>query len=271
MRATVALGRPLDGAMRAMRSLARRGLATAAKPAAGAAAPPPSGAAAGEVTVPLKLFGLPARYASALYVAASKAKELATVEKELLSVVDLAKKEPKFAQFLHDPSASKADKHKGVSSFLESGKFSATTKNFFGACTAMGRPRWTGDSADRSSVRGQTGSFLTGADLFAFLCSAVLAENGRLPDVELISAKFEELMMASRGEVKAVVTSAEVRYNATNPTAQAPRTPPLHHALTHPAPAAERGGAGERESGTGEAAAEGAVAQLEDTGVLPSF
>jgi F0F1-type ATP synthase delta subunit len=39
----------------------------------------------------------------------------------------------------------------------------------------------------------------------------VLAENGRLADVELIASKFEELMMASRGEVKAVVTSAEVR------------------------------------------------------------
>ena len=41
----------------------------------------------------------------------------------------------------------------------------------------------------------------------------MLAENGRLADVELISSKFEELMMASRGEVKAVVTSAEVRAN----------------------------------------------------------
>ena len=41
----------------------------------------------------------------------------------------------------------------------------------------------------------------------------MLAENGRLADVELISSKFEELMMASRGEVKAVVTSAEVRTN----------------------------------------------------------
>ena len=198
-----------------MRSLARRGLATAAKPAAGAAAPPPSGAAAGEVTVPLKLFGLPARYASALYVAASKAKELATVEKELLSVVDLAKKEPKFAQFLHDPSASKADKHKGVSSFLESGKFSATTKNFFGASPGRGRlqPAWFQGSAGPGPARNGGGHRASSSCNSHTPPTAVLAENGRLAEVELIASKFEELMMASRGEVKAVVTSAEVRTN----------------------------------------------------------
>jgi F0F1-type ATP synthase delta subunit len=39
----------------------------------------------------------------------------------------------------------------------------------------------------------------------------VLAENGRLGDTRLIAEKFEELMMASRGEVKATVTSAEAR------------------------------------------------------------
>jgi hypothetical protein len=39
----------------------------------------------------------------------------------------------------------------------------------------------------------------------------VLAENGRLGDTHNIVDKFEELMMASRGEVKAVVTSAEAR------------------------------------------------------------
>ena len=38
-----------------------------------------------------------------------------------------------------------------------------------------------------------------------------MAENGRLGDTRAINASFEELMMASRGEVKCVVTSADVR------------------------------------------------------------
>ena len=41
-----------------------------------------------------------------------------------------------------------------------------------------------------------------------------MAENGRLADTHHIVEKFEELMMAGRGEVKAVVTSAEARANA---------------------------------------------------------
>ncbi len=46
----------------------------------------------------------------------------------------------------------------------------------------------------------------------------MLAENGRLGDTHNIADKFEELMMASRGEVKAVVTSAEARARALNPS-----------------------------------------------------
>lgn len=49
-----------------------RGLATAAKPPAAPPAPPVDMMA----QLPLKLFGLPGRYASALYVAASKASAL---------------------------------------------------------------------------------------------------------------------------------------------------------------------------------------------------
>lgn len=139
-----------------LRLLARRGLATAAKPAAAAAAPPASGQ---EVVVPLKLFGLPARYASALYVAAAKAKELPSVEKELLSVVEMAKKEPKFGMFLRDPSASTGDKLKGLSSFLESAKYSTTTKNFFGAfpCVLATASRAAGCCSAYPVCRRETG------------------------------------------------------------------------------------------------------------------
>ena len=40
-----------------------------------------------------------------------------------------------------------------------------------------------------------------------FLC--VTAENGRMKHLKRISSSFDELMMASRNEVKATVTSAE--------------------------------------------------------------
>jgi hypothetical protein len=107
---------------------AARGFADAKPPAAKAAA------AVEDVVVPLKLFGLPARYASALYVAATKAAALPTVEKELNTVVELAAANANFGAFLADPSLTKADKLKGINTILENGKFSATTKQFFCAC-----------------------------------------------------------------------------------------------------------------------------------------
>lgn len=44
--------------------------------------------ALGQTQLPLKLYGVPGRYASALFVAASKAKKLDLVEKELKTVRD---------------------------------------------------------------------------------------------------------------------------------------------------------------------------------------
>jgi len=46
------------------------------------------------------------------------------------------------------------------------------------------------------------------ADLHMF--AAVLAENGRLNEFENISAKFEELQRAAKGELHAEVTVADV-------------------------------------------------------------
>lgn len=112
---------------------AARCLATETKAAAAAAVAEP--------TLPLKLHGLPGRYASALYVAAAKAKALPEVEKELAAVIDMAAGNDKFADFLADPSASKSVKTKGIGSIMEAGKFSATTKQFFGAAAALLRTR----------------------------------------------------------------------------------------------------------------------------------
>lgn len=130
-------------------------MATAAKPPAAPPAPPVDMMA----QLPLKLFGLPGRYASALYVAASKASALKEacsslraaraaashrcqpqVEKELAVVTELAAKSDKFGAFLSDPSGSKVDKLKGLAEIFDAGKFSATTKQFFGARPAEALP-----------------------------------------------------------------------------------------------------------------------------------
>ena len=97
-------------------------------------------AAAAEPALPLKLFGLPARYASALYLAAAKAKALPEVEKDLKTVVELAGSNATFGQFLLDPSQTKTAKLKGIGAIMEAGKFGATTKQFFGAPAADARP-----------------------------------------------------------------------------------------------------------------------------------
>ena len=116
-----------------------RGFADAKAPKAAAAAAtaapatPKAAAAAAEVQLPLKQHGLPARYAGALFVAGTKAKALPVVEKELATVVQLTQSNANFGSFLADPSLTKQEKLKGVNVVMEEGKFSATTKQFFGA------------------------------------------------------------------------------------------------------------------------------------------
>ena len=116
-----------------------RGFADAKAPKAAAAAAtaapatPKAAAAAAEVQLPLKQHGLPARYAGALFVAGTKAKALTAVEKELSTVVQLTHSNANFGAFLADPSLTKQEKLKGVNMVMEEGKFSATTKQFFGA------------------------------------------------------------------------------------------------------------------------------------------
>jgi F-type H+-transporting ATPase subunit O len=186
----------------AFRNLALR-LSSAAAPRSFATA-----AAATEAALPLKLFGLPARYASALYLAAAKAKALPEVEKDLKTVVELAAANATFAEFLLDPSQTKTAKLKGIGSILEAGKFSATTKQFFGARGAAACAQHALGSARHGDGRLPVARPALHSPPCA---SAVLAENGRLQETHQVVDKFEQLMMASRGEVQAVVTSAEVR------------------------------------------------------------
>ncbi|KAK1382701.1 ATP synthase subunit O, mitochondrial [Heracleum sosnowskyi] len=120
-----------------------------------------------KVKVPLALYGVSGNYSSALYIAASKLNALDKVESELLDFVEAAKNTPTFALFMKDLSVRKDTRVKAITDICTHAKFSDVTRNFL----------------------------------------VVLAENGRLPHLDIIAKRFTELTMAYRGEVKAIVTT----------------------------------------------------------------
>ena len=156
----------------------RRAMASAAveaKPTAvvsGQAARGFAAAAAGEkdahVEVPLPMYGVAGKYASALYVTAVRGNALDPVETELEQVCGAAEINPVFSDFLKDPSVPKTARMKAIEEIFKQTKFNDVTKNFL----------------------------------------AVLAENGRLNQLQRISSCYSELLLAHRGEVKATVTAA---------------------------------------------------------------
>jgi F-type H+-transporting ATPase subunit O len=81
----------------------------------------------------------------------------------------LVEKDLKFKQFLMDPSMAKSKKLAGVKEFCAGAKFTPITSNFV----------------------------------------ATMAEYGRLKELHKISLRFEEQCMASRNEVKCVITTAQ--------------------------------------------------------------
>ncbi|GAB2300173.1 hypothetical protein Dimus_034212 [Dionaea muscipula] len=120
-----------------------------------------------KVKVPVALFGGSGNYASALYIAAVKAKEFDKVEEELYALVEASKNSPTFSQFTKDLSVSTNIRIKAIKDICAEGKFSDVTKNFL----------------------------------------VVLAENARLRHIDTIAKRFVELAMAHKGEVKATVTT----------------------------------------------------------------
>ncbi|KAL8090241.1 hypothetical protein AgCh_039643 [Apium graveolens] len=123
-----------------------------------------------KVKVPLALYGVSGNYSSALYIAATKLNELDKVETELLDFVEASKNTPTFALFMKDLSVRKDTRVKAITDICTHAKFSDVTRNFL----------------------------------------VVLAENGRLPHLDIIAKRFSELTMAYRGEVKAIVTTVIV-------------------------------------------------------------
>ncbi|KAK3223995.1 hypothetical protein Dsin_011020 [Dipteronia sinensis] len=120
-----------------------------------------------KVKLPMKLFGASGNYASALYIAAVKANALEKIESELLDLVQASKRASTFSQFTRDLSVPTGTRVKAITEICAQAKFSDLTKNFL----------------------------------------VILAENGRLRYIELITKRFLELTMAHKGEVKVIVTT----------------------------------------------------------------
>ncbi|QDZ21990.1 subunit delta of ATP synthase [Chloropicon primus] len=117
---------------------------------------------------PVKMYGTSAKYAAALWSAATKAKVLDDVATEVAQIIELKNGDEKFSAFLDDPTVPVEKKIEGLQKVFEAGKFTDITKNFF----------------------------------------FVMAENGRLEELPMVAEQYQELVYASRGEVLVTVTSA---------------------------------------------------------------
>lgn len=85
-----------------------------------------------QLQVPLSLFGGSGNYASALFLAASKANMLDKVESEILDIVEASKKSALFSQFIRDLSVPRKTRVKAVQELFSEAGFSDVTKNFLG-------------------------------------------------------------------------------------------------------------------------------------------
>lgn len=121
------------------------------------------------VKPPIAIFGIEGRYANALYSAASKQKNLAVVEKDLLKVKAAIKSDKKLAEFLCNPLIKKTLKKQAIEEGLKKNNYNPLTINMLGA----------------------------------------MAENGRMNYANAIITAFSKIMSAERGEVLCEVTTAK--------------------------------------------------------------
>ncbi|EFX80685.1 hypothetical protein DAPPUDRAFT_303877 [Daphnia pulex] len=127
------------------------------------------------VKAPVQVFGLYGRYASALYSAASKQKSLDKVESELKDFHATIAKDSRLAEFIANPTLKRSLKKDALISVAKKLKMSAVTGNFL----------------------------------------ELLAENGRLNKLDVVTGHFFTMMAAFRGEVVCEVTSAKALDAAT--------------------------------------------------------
>lgn len=123
---------------------------------------------AGQVKVPLQLFGLEGRYATALYTAATKLKQLEAVENEVNQVAAAIKKNPKLRAAIVSPIINVKLLENTLKEVGTAAKLSSATTNLL----------------------------------------VLLAENRRLKKIDGIINAFRQIMSAHRGEVVCEVTTA---------------------------------------------------------------
>jgi len=121
------------------------------------------------VKAPIQLFGIEGRYATALYSAANKEKQLENVEKDLKDIQGSLKKKGKLADYVMNPSIKRSEKRDLLVSAMGKTKASKLTTNLMG----------------------------------------LLAENGRLNKLNGIATAFATIMSAHRGEIECEVTTAK--------------------------------------------------------------
>lgn len=113
------------------------------------------------VKPPVQLFGIEGRYATALYSAASKQKNLDSVEKDLVKLQSSIKTDEKLRIFIENPTIKRT---------VKSNAFKAI--------------------GDKISLKPESTNLLR-----------LLAENGRLQKLDSVINAFKTIMSAHRGEV----------------------------------------------------------------------
>lgn len=137
--ATQSVARNNNYALMAVRHLGKGKDQSAKKTATKAAS---TGAAAeskveGHVALPVQLYGVNARYANALYVAATKAGTLNAVESDLNTIQSWLKSNPAFSKYLNNPIIRKNEKLADVEKISKG--MNETTRGFLAVLASNGR------------------------------------------------------------------------------------------------------------------------------------
>jgi len=129
---------------------------------------------------PIQLFGVHGRYATALYISATRNNVLAKVDNEVNAFSDIISKNESFSNYLSNPTVSRTEKTTKLNALLDEKTFSTVTRHFF----------------------------------------LTLAANGKLGYTDKILGNFGELMRATKGQVIATIVSAEALNKKTLGTVQ---------------------------------------------------